>query len=121
MYSLTPNPVVTLTLLQVIMTTKEGAETACKEPNPIIDGRRANVNLAILGAKPRAGGQLISGIIQWTIEANVNLAILGAKPRAGRQLISGLIVDHRGQCQPRHPRGQAQGWWSAYIRYNRGP
>lgn len=28
-------------------------ERACKEPNPIIDGRKANVNLAILGAKPR--------------------------------------------------------------------
>lgn len=29
------------------------AERACKDPNPIIDGRKANVNLAILGAKPR--------------------------------------------------------------------
>lgn len=37
----------------VIMATKEAAERACKEPNPIIDGRKANVNLAILGAKPR--------------------------------------------------------------------
>ena len=35
------------------MGTKEGAEKACKEPNPIIDGRKANVNLAVLGAKPR--------------------------------------------------------------------
>ena len=35
------------------MATKDGAEKACKEPNPIIDGRKANVNLAILGAKPR--------------------------------------------------------------------
>ena len=35
------------------MATKETAERACKEPNPIIDGRKANVNLAILGAKPR--------------------------------------------------------------------
>jgi hypothetical protein len=49
MYSLPP----THTLLQVIMATKESAERACKEPNPIIDGRKANVNLAILGAKPR--------------------------------------------------------------------
>ena len=40
-------------LLQVIMSNKEAAERACKEPNPIIDGRKANVNLAILGAKPR--------------------------------------------------------------------
>ena len=37
----------------VTMTNKDGAERACKEPNPIIDGRKANVNLAYLGAKPR--------------------------------------------------------------------
>ena len=39
------------------------AERACKDPNPIIDGRKANVNLAILGAKPRgnlATGKLIA-------------------------------------------------------------
>lgn len=35
------------------------AERACKDPNPIIDGRKANVNLAILGAKPR--GNLTPG------------------------------------------------------------
>lgn len=32
---------------------RSSAEKACKDPNPIIDGRKANVNLAILGAKPR--------------------------------------------------------------------
>lgn len=32
---------------------RQSAERACREPNPIIDGRKANVNLAILGAKPR--------------------------------------------------------------------
>ncbi|KAH1029941.1 hypothetical protein HUJ05_003087 [Dendroctonus ponderosae] len=37
----------------VIMADRASAERACKEPNPIIDGRKANVNLAILGAKPR--------------------------------------------------------------------
>jgi hypothetical protein len=36
------------------MARKEGADEAVKEPNPIIDGRRANVNLAYLGAKNRA-------------------------------------------------------------------
>lgn len=41
------------------MANKEAAERACKEPNPIIDGRKANVNLAILGAKPR--GNSLSG------------------------------------------------------------
>lgn len=29
-----------------------------KDPNPIIDGRKANVNLAYLGAKPRNNVQL---------------------------------------------------------------
>lgn len=38
---------------QVIMGDRLSAERACKDPNPIIDGRKANVNLAILGAKPR--------------------------------------------------------------------
>ncbi|XP_071744744.1 RNA-binding protein 24 isoform X3 [Lepeophtheirus salmonis] len=40
-------------LHHVIMQNKDDAERACKEPNPIIDGRKANVNLAFLGAKPR--------------------------------------------------------------------
>lgn len=35
------------------MADRASAERACKDPNPIIDGRKANVNLAILGAKPR--------------------------------------------------------------------
>lgn len=41
---------------QVTMADKMAAERACKEPNPIIDGRKANVNLAYLGAKPRQNG-----------------------------------------------------------------
>lgn len=36
---------------------RPAAERACKDPNPIIDGRKANVNLAILGAKPRGNLQ----------------------------------------------------------------
>lgn len=35
------------------MKDKEGAERACADPYPIIDGRKANVNLAYLGAKPK--------------------------------------------------------------------
>ncbi|XP_072095112.1 RNA-binding protein 38-like isoform X1 [Mobula birostris] len=38
----------------VTMADRISAERACKDPNPIIDGRKANVNLAYLGAKPRA-------------------------------------------------------------------
>ncbi len=36
------------------------AEKACRDPNPIIDGRKANVNLAYLGAKPRGNAALAS-------------------------------------------------------------
>lgn len=35
------------------MVNRESAERAVKDANPIIDGRKANVNLAYLGAKPR--------------------------------------------------------------------
>lgn len=38
---------------QVTMTDRGSAERACKDPNPIIDGRKSNVNLAYIGAKPR--------------------------------------------------------------------
>nr|XP_032825962.1 RNA-binding protein 24-B-like [Petromyzon marinus] len=37
----------------VTMCERGAAERACKDPNPIIDGRKANVNLAYIGAKPR--------------------------------------------------------------------
>lgn len=37
----------------VTMADRTSADRACKDPNPIIDGRKANVNLAYLGAKPR--------------------------------------------------------------------
>jgi len=39
------------------MATRDGAENACMNPNPIVDGRKANVNLAYLGAKPRNHSQ----------------------------------------------------------------
>ena len=39
------------------MADRESAERAVKEANPIIDGRKANVNLAYLGAKPRTNIQ----------------------------------------------------------------
>uniref|UniRef100_A0A0K0E9H3 RRM domain-containing protein n=1 Tax=Strongyloides stercoralis TaxID=6248 RepID=A0A0K0E9H3_STRER len=42
----------------VTMKDRAAAERACKDPNPIIDGRKANVNLAYLGAKPRNNVQL---------------------------------------------------------------
>lgn len=39
------------------MKEKEGAEKAVADPNPFIDGRKANVNLAYLGAKPKGYSQ----------------------------------------------------------------
>lgn len=42
----------------VTMSDRNGADRATKDPNPIIDGRKANVNLAYLGAKPRINASL---------------------------------------------------------------
>lgn len=52
------------------MKDKAAAERACKDPNPIIDGRKANVNLAYLGAKPRGNIQL-AGTIFFVNYANL--------------------------------------------------
>ena len=49
------------------MSDKAAAERACKDPNPVIDGRKANVNLAYIGAKPRvmqATGKLQKNLSQ---------------------------------------------------------
>lgn len=49
---------------------RPAAERACKDPNPIIDGRKANVNLAILGAKPRGNLQASKSLISLLISFN---------------------------------------------------
>jgi len=67
----------------VIMATKEAAERACKEPNPIIDGRKANVNLAILGAKPRLNS-LQAGLPLTALRQSFH-ALLPAAAAAGGQ------------------------------------
>ena len=41
------------------MADAESAKKAIQDPNPVIDGRKANVNLAYLGAKPRG----VQGIV----------------------------------------------------------
>ncbi|XP_005097477.2 RNA-binding protein 24-A [Aplysia californica] len=51
----------------VTMADKMAAERACKEPNPIIDGRKANVNLAYLGAKPRQNG--LASVLPYAIKS----------------------------------------------------
>lgn len=45
-------------IFKVTMAVKEAAQEAIKDPNPVIDGRKANVNLAYLGAKPRTAASL---------------------------------------------------------------
>lgn len=58
--------------VQVIMGDRPAAERACKDPNPIIDGRKANVNLAILGAKPRGNLQTSKYILFTRLVAFAN-------------------------------------------------
>ncbi|XP_039314491.1 RNA-binding protein 38-like isoform X2 [Solenopsis invicta] len=47
---------------EVVMRDRSAAERACKDSNPIIDGRKTKVNLAIPGAKPRDNLQTCSCI-----------------------------------------------------------
>ncbi|XP_071804258.1 RNA-binding protein 24-A-like isoform X2 [Asterias amurensis] len=51
----------------VTMATKDAARLACADANPIIDGRKANVNLAIIGAKPRNNATHSAEQIQFAI------------------------------------------------------
>lgn len=55
------------------MTEPTAAERACKDPNPIIDGRKANVNLAYIGAKPRAQPSHPGWCILHCININKNI------------------------------------------------
>ena len=45
------------------MADKDGADRAIEDPNPMIDGRRANVNLAYLGAKPKLNSPGTCGLL----------------------------------------------------------
>ncbi len=60
--------------LKVTMNTQEAASLATREANPVIDGRKANVNLAYLGAKPRViptpTGKKIKIFISLSIKIN---------------------------------------------------
>lgn len=73
----------------VTMADAKAAERACRDPNPIIDGRKANVNLAYLGAKPRGFPGLIQagayGIPQYIYPASYLASapgLLAASPHA---------------------------------------
>ncbi|XP_076055476.1 uncharacterized protein LOC143033830 isoform X2 [Oratosquilla oratoria] len=60
----------------VTMADRSGAERAIKEPNPVIDGRKANVNLAYLGAKPRGATAGEEAIYGFTLPASVRYQTL---------------------------------------------
>ena len=77
------------------MVERSAAERICKDPNPIIDGRKANVNLAYLGAKPRTQATELLGtdILQHTITvkySEISLALL----------VLFLVVDREGASSP---------------------
>ncbi|CAH2102820.1 unnamed protein product [Euphydryas editha] len=73
----------------VIMGDRAAAERACKDPNPIIDGRKANVNLAILGAKPR--GNLAPEVLQETRSFLRVLIIIYGQQLASRGWLSEAV------------------------------
>ncbi|XP_054670420.1 RNA-binding protein 24 isoform X3 [Grus americana] len=75
----------------VTMADRAAAERACKDPNPIIDGRKANVNLAYLGAKPRIMQPGFAFGVQQLHPALIQRPF-GNKQAGTKQDISGLIT-----------------------------
>lgn len=84
------------------MADAQSAERACKDPNPIIDGRKANVNLAYLGAKPRTVQEALCLPIALkaglpsisTSNAQYGLPQYGLYPTAYLQTAAGLVPVH---------------------------
>ncbi|XP_014796438.1 PREDICTED: RNA-binding protein 24 isoform X1 [Calidris pugnax] len=85
--------------VKVTMADRAAAERACKDPNPIIDGRKANVNLAYLGAKPRIMQPGFAFGVQQLHPALIQRPF-GNKQAGTKQDISGLInkQDTRSLC-----------------------
>ena len=57
------------------MVDAESAKSAIQDPNPVIDGRKANVNLAYIGAKPRAttaAGEPLNSLAFAALRASYN-------------------------------------------------
>ncbi|XP_052553806.1 RNA-binding protein 24 isoform X2 [Tympanuchus pallidicinctus] len=75
----------------VTMADRAAAERACKDPNPIIDGRKANVNLAYLGAKPRIMQPGFAFGVQQLHPALIQRPF-GNKQAGTKQDSSGLII-----------------------------
>jgi hypothetical protein len=71
----------------VTMKERADAEKATRDPNPIIDGRKANVNLAYLGAKPRNNVQLAAlSSLQLPIQTQLQAAALFPAATAASRL-----------------------------------
>lgn len=70
---------------------RPAAERACKDPNPIIDGRKANVNLAILGAKPRGNLQASKFVQQYANAYSMNMNCAKYLGQIRKLLVFGLL------------------------------
>jgi len=91
----------------VTMVDKPGADRACKDPNPVIDGRKANVNLAYIGAKPRVmqttvGLRIPQGFVQAGQYSAVPAVYQYQQPSAAYITPQGVIIPQ----QPGHVTAQ---------------
>lgn len=89
----------------VTMASKEGAENACVNPNPVVDGRKANVNLAYLGAKPKNHNQPSSPLdlaaVAAATDSSANLSALFQQFSPPSALP--LALQAQGFFLPAHP------------------
>uniref|UniRef100_H2Y9E0 RRM domain-containing protein n=1 Tax=Ciona savignyi TaxID=51511 RepID=H2Y9E0_CIOSA len=91
----------------VTMSEKSAAERACKDPNPVIDGRKANVNLAYIGAKPRVM-QTTVGLRQIPQAYIPAAGQYGGVPAVYAQYPTAAYVAHNGMLIPAHTAQHAQ-------------
>ncbi|CAJ0933596.1 unnamed protein product, partial [Mesorhabditis belari] len=92
----------------VTMKDRPSAERACKDPNPIIDGRKANVNLAYLGAKPRGNialaaltqpglAQLTPGLQAAHLQAQLSSLLPGARLGDGLNMAGSVMAQQQAE------------------------
>ena len=75
------------------MNNQDAANLATREANPVIDGRKANVNLAYLGAKPRVIPSPAGKChLFFSILAAADSSPGSSPSHAYRSLLSSLIV-----------------------------
>lgn len=108
----------------VTMVDRDAAERAVKEANPIIDGRKANVNLAYLGAKPR--GNVQNGF-PFTVRAGYPAVLPSQFGLPAHYLYPsaylpapGLIVPPHAPLSPAAAAGHFYDYAAAYPQYANG-